>query len=207
MTDAPRKPRSLVGFYVGMGVVILLIIVGVLAYRPLRLRYAIYKVSKCQPIVRADGTTDGTTEDKWVLICLEGARAGNEKAINALISRLDLRVRTTQPPGSKEMAHSVVYLAALAQPGLFFEVLAKRNDKYVGVTLWCLNESLWGPQRPHWGMNIGSPGWYVDMFKFHVESHAKRDHPERLRVSQHALDFTRRYFADELAGIEKGKAP
>ncbi len=208
MTDekpAEKKPgpsrRAIIGWSVGMFMVLGLAVGGSVAYRPLRLVYAIHRVRQTDYKPRV-------APDKWLLLCLDGARDGNRQAMEAVVDRALVRggpVFRAQD-GMRLFNPTFAFEAARAQPELFFDVLDGYDDKEVRKALVGLERECWSASGR---TRLGPIGRLVlreitlgNLFE-EYRVHASDPAPRVRRVARAALDFGRRRFAKELAREEK----
>ena len=210
MTDPADQParhgRSLVGFYVALGVVAVLVGLGVLLYQPLRLRYAIHRVEHAPQLYfpPIHPCAKVFVADKWLIVCLDAARGGNRRAIEVIIDHAG--VTMPRSPLSEEMniwGPDVAYLAAEAQPESFFEALDRRDNQQTLQVLEAVRESSYGDSGLRYGTEGGLPR---EVFLAEsLEYLAGSGDAQARRVAQAALDFTRRRFARELAEAEEAE--
>ncbi len=201
MTRADRKYLAVV---IAALVLLALAVAGALAYKPLRLKYAIYKV-------RSSGYVDypgirPRPDDRWLRTCLDAARNGNRQAMEFLIERA--RLYSADVPVQDAVIDAVtvgtscLFLAAAAQPDLFAEILNQYDDQRVKdliehVTLSCMSADLGDDVDAIW-----------DSIRFtakELEDLSQSSDPEVRRVARATLEFLRRRFAKELVEAEAKK--
>ena len=192
MEDAnpPRPVRSLTRFYVAIGVVAVLMGLGILLYKPLRLKYAIHRLEHADPkecgLYRPLNVQCG----RWIDDVARGARRGNVPAMRALLKQLSL-------PGSLELpVYDNAGWVAIHQPGLFIQELERLPDEDVKMVLQRLLNDLSGydDSVPGFWQEVQLKGFAQD-FENRLQSKDRRIREAALA----ALDFMRRRFAKELA--------
>jgi hypothetical protein len=144
---SPRRERSLLGFYIAMAIAAALFGLGVWLYRPLRLRYAIYRVETA-PMASSLSSSWHKMDiaDKWLLEVRDAARRGDRRAIGVILDHADFRVaRRTR--GTSVRWEPVVRLVAEDQPERFAEMLAHRRDKQKILELAHLGDSQSSAER------------------------------------------------------------
>jgi hypothetical protein len=117
---APRKGRSLTGFYIALGVVAALIGLWVALRGPIELRYAIYRLQ--HPAWKANRGD----EYGWVILCGAAACRGNRGALEALMGRPESFSYWT-----RKSALFTYFSIAEAQPRMVVKVLRTRQDEEV----------------------------------------------------------------------------
>jgi hypothetical protein len=199
-TGGPAKPgRGLTGFYVATGAVSLLLLVAVFAYRPLRLRYAMYQVRQNHSRYEVGPMQRPPPADRWLRLCLDEAGSGNRQAMRLLIDISGAKLpRHEEAVGSAGdyATCDVTYPVARSQPDQFFEVLGERSDAEVLRVLWAICQSAHahadGPSFYHEGRTARQLVDNLDLL-------ATDENPEAVRVGAAAAAFARKRFARELA--------
>jgi len=206
VSQPAKHGRSLVGFYIALSVVAVLVGVGVYLYQPLRLRYAIHKVrSTSYPMFPS--WHQRIVADQWLMICVEGAREGDQQAMETVIDHVGIR----EPPslGSAALGiragPDITYLAAVSQPKRFFDALSERDNEQVLRVLGSLANST---QTSFWVVDClsGEKPTSVGRLVQTLGKCAGGGKPEDRHVTQTALDFARRRFVKELAEAGDAKA-
>jgi len=187
---ASEKGPSLAKFYVAIGIVVALVGLGALLYRPLRLRYALYKAEHNPYSPRV---VDGRSQlaDEWLVLCLDAADGGNSHAMELVINRywVGILVKSAESgdPALLERK-SIALLAAKAQPRLFFEVLGRGDDRKVLAVLQALLSDkdgfFWAPE------GSGEPRALLVKWA----ALAKSSDPEVARLGAAATEFLRQRF-------------
>jgi hypothetical protein len=124
-----RRGRSLAGFYIAVGIVAALFGLGVALRKPLTLGYAIHRVQSDRP---TEPSGIGLrVRDRWLDVCLEAARAGNARAMEALVacSRPAPRAWDVEVRDMDFIGLSRLFLAAEAQPEVFVAALDRLDDR------------------------------------------------------------------------------
>jgi hypothetical protein len=196
-----KRGRSLVGFYVALGVVAALVGLGVLLYKPLTLCYAIHAVrsGRCTELPGIFPRA----RNRWLEVCLDAARGGNRRAMDALVecSRpgpgFDAKVTDADFVGPSRL-----YLAAEARPGVFGAALDRLDDRRAReviehITLSCLAGEVGDQCDAAFGSLAHQAAELARL--------SRLDKPGVARVAQAALDFARRRFARELAEAEEAE--
>jgi hypothetical protein len=232
---ARRGGRKLLGFHVALFAVLGLVIAGALLYKPLELRYAVYKVQRTRYSTIDDidiSSSDGSSPPvagKWMNICLDAAKRGNRLAMETIVDKHSTLIApgtgtsVTITPGT-EGTETVGHVAACRQSELFFEVLDRRDDgkvleTLVGAACQCFDlgdrnaqpEDIVGMFRAasfrHKGnRRLGTVAGLKDAFVVLKQARA----PETRRIAECALDLLRRRFRRELEkirGSESAKKP
>lgn len=197
MTVADRK---YLGWTVALFALLGLVGAGALLYKPLRTRYAIYKVQHTTEDDVVKGRVANERYCQWANECLAAAKAGNRLAIEAVIDASNF--------GDESFSYTtgtVAFEAAAAQPSAFFAALNKRSPERIAEVLLdiqvCINGDFDAELRPGDYRNDQTPRGVVRELGRHLNA---KD-PEVRRVATAALAFTRRRFAKELAEAEKGQ--
>jgi hypothetical protein len=126
--ESSRK-RKLLGFYIAAFVLLGLVGASVALYRPLRLRYAIYRVQRNLVYKQQRCPGESIQADKWLMECAEAACRGNRPAMRVVVDHPDAYM---PPPGAYLLGGpAVTHHAARAQPELFLEFLDQKSDKQV----------------------------------------------------------------------------
>jgi len=201
-----RADRKYLGWTVALFALLGLVGLGTVLYRPLRLRYAIYRAeqdSYLPPISHAGSRRP----DKWLLLCLDAATHGNERAMEVVVNRW--WVGRWEPSTGKASYKrvSIAFSAARAQPQLFLRVLERADDQKVLATLEAITST-----------DVGFVAWtgggvvYVPTgvnqpkaLLTELDALAKSDNPETARLAVAAAEFLSRRFAKELAEAEKAE--
>ncbi len=187
-------------FVIAAFVLLGLVGLGVYLYEPLRLRYAIYKVRDTDYSKPNRWGVGWPVADEWLMCCLQAACEGNRRAMETVIDRAG--VKMSKPIESPLVYLDVTYLAAAAQPELFFAVLEGRGDKEVLKVLEAVADSAYGDSGTRLSVQgLTVPEGLIQEF----EMHAKSNKPEPRGVAEAALEFTRRRFAKELVEAEAKK--
>ncbi len=146
MTDEKpeaRKPRPSRKAIIRWGLVIAgVAVAGALLYRPLRTRYAIWRVKRGDTIILGSGILGPTVASENMLVCLRAACAGNAEAMELVIDHPDVLV--DMPIGFTSTAllpPTLAFEAASGNPELLFRVLDERDDKHAFRVLWWVSES------------------------------------------------------------------
>jgi len=211
--DQPaNRGRSLVGFYIALGVVAALVGLGAWMYAPLRLRYAIYRVE--HPPAGSPLSSEQVADyTKWFSECGDSACHGNNQALAAVVA---MPINPAEPPFSPgTFGYKYVILACKVQPERFFTALDQQPESQVVKVLHELDYgcrikasitrgafvSLGGIPFYSTGISRQRAAFLVERFKAHSIS----QDPDVRRVAEAALDFTCRRFAKKLAEAEKAK--
>jgi hypothetical protein len=197
--EPPKPARSLAGFYVATGAVSLLLLVAVFAYRPLKLRYAIYKVRQNHSRYQVGPMRRPPHADEWLRLCLDEAGSGNREAMRLLIDISGAKLPWHEEEigsGGDYVTYDVTYPVAKSQPDQFFEVLGERSDAEVLRILWALCQSAHA--------HAGGPSFFRDghtarQLVDDLDLLATAKNPEAVRVGAAAAEFARRRFSMELA--------
>jgi hypothetical protein len=219
--DQPAKHgRSLIGFYIALGVVATLVGLGVWLYRPLRLAYAINRVESTVEYLPIRPGMGIPVADKWLLYVTEAARAGNRRAMGVIIGRAG--VKTPPKYGGSSLWPSsegpdVVVLAASDQPQLFLDVLDHCDAGRVLEVMAVLGEECersYGmfPVAVAKPMRFSPPAGPADVaarFESVLETARMGSDAERsaalVKLAQPSLTFIRQRFAKEIAEAEQAK--
>jgi hypothetical protein len=173
---------------------------GVLFYKPLRARYAIYKVQHTTWEDIDRGRVAAEDYVRWANDCLFAACRGNRLAMETVIDAYNFGDESIGATTS-----SLPYKAAAGQPVAFFEVLGNRPpDQILEILMGILmhiNGDFDMELRPGDYRLDGSPRGVVRELGRHLNA---KD-PEVRRVATAALDFVRCRFTKELAEAEKGQ--
>jgi hypothetical protein len=212
--DQPARPgRSLVGFYIAVGVVAALFVLSVSLYKPLRLRYAIHKLDR-SPAAGGSGTPlmDETWQREFDL-CVKAARGGNEPAM-AAVFRQAQRLPFITCDTEMEAA-----LAALAesQPQLFYRRLTRWPQGFILSVLKAIEHRCYQADQGARGNEVQfklpapKPGLSADeefrrgvqLVVEDLEEYDRSPSDEARGLAKPALDFARRRFPKELAEPER----
>lgn len=192
--------RKYLRFVIAAFVLLALAVAGAFLYKPLRLRYATYRVQSSgyvdYPGIRP------RPDDRWLRTCLDAARNGNRQAMELLIERARLYSADVPVQDAVFVGTSYLFLAAAAQPDLFTEILNQYDDQRVKeiiehVTLSCMSADLGDDVDAIW-----------DSIRFtakELEDLSQSSDPEVRHVARATLEFTRRRFAKELAEAKAKK--
>ena len=195
MTEPAFQPakhgRSLVGFYIALGVVAVLVGLGAWLYRPLMLAYAIHRVEQTAEYLPIRPGMGIPVADRWLVYCMEAARAGNRRAMAVVIEHAGVKTppsyqgNVTAPLEGPDVA----FLAAADQPRLFFEMLDRFDDQQVLTVLKALldvpdasGEALFGSKQA----------------ARELEAHLESQDGAVRAMAQVALDFVRRRFGADV---------
>jgi hypothetical protein len=184
------------GFYVGMGVVTLLLVAGYFAWTPLRLGYAICRV-QCEE--DQPGVEDAS---RWMLACLKAAQAGNAPAMRAVMARTGDHVLVGAPDGTAECGREVAYLAARAQPERFVEYLSSEADERALEVAYhvLFHASLEDAGIGHGMCSELAPSVFgITVRTRHLMSSSD---PLQVRLAQLVDDHVRARFPDRVAAFE-----
>jgi len=189
-TNPPRPARSLMGFYVAAGVILTLVGLGVLLYKPVRLRYAIYRLEHADPKECGWNRPLNSECGRWIDHVARGACHGNVLAMRALLKQLSL-------PGSLELpVYDNAGWVATHQPRLFIQELDPLPDEGVKMVLQRLLNDLSAYDDP-------VPGFWPEVqlkgFAEDFENRLQSKDPRIREAALAALDFMRRRFTKELA--------
>jgi len=202
------KPgRSLVGFYVALGVVAALVGLGAWLYKPLHLRYAIYRLEHS---VARDVPPDWQALKECSAASLKGNRPALKTIIDACgVRRFGMSIQLERGAPDGGIYDNPAYAAFQAQPGPFLEVLSDCPDdqtKRTIETIMLIALSQDGFRSAHRDeltgqKHCGFPS-ALELIRG-MESHlAKVRRPEVRQALAVAIDFTSRRFARELTQAE-----
>jgi hypothetical protein len=188
-------------FYIVAGVVLVLAVTGFFMYEPFRLSYAIYKVRNTRDYYDSAYVP---VADEYLMRCVQGAGQGHRGAMVLAVHHADVMTLDPQaepsafprPQGKK----SVGYVAAVAQPDLFLDLLSEKPEGRVRQTLWVLHCDLKGECVVT--DDYCTPHGLVANFK---EDAGSSDH-RKARLAEACLNLVRHRFARELAAAEKRTA-
>lgn len=195
-----RADRKYLAFAITALIMLGLVGLGAYLYKPLKLRYAIYKVRGTDYRAKYEWT-EAPIGDDWLMLCLDAACEGNRQAMEVVVERAGVKFLTGWPPTSSTdpTLYDVSYCAAVARPELFFEVLDRHNDRQAIKVLQVVADSAYcgsGTRLSVQGLTV------LEGLIQEFEMHAKSNKPEVRLVAASALAYARRRFAKELAEAE-----
>jgi hypothetical protein len=191
--SAVERKRSLLGFYIAMAVILVTTVAGVVLFKPLRLRYAMYRVR------HGDGNPD-----EWLMICRRAACTGDRAAMRVVVERAGTKF-LLRDAGSELAFIDVTYFAAEAQPQLFFEIVSEHDDERVLDVLWEVASSKRN-MLPGGPPGIKPTRLSPECVATHFDSVlGSTGYAPYRSVASASLDFMRRRFAVKLVGA-KGQA-
>jgi hypothetical protein len=195
LTPADRK---YLGWTVALFALLGLVGAGTLLYRPVRLRYAVYRVQHTTWDDIWKKRVDAFQYESWLGDCIAAACQGNARAMEAVIDASGFGDGFIA-----ETTCTMAYEVAARQPQAFFRVLARRPDAQVIEVLGDI-AAVCAKERP------GNYDWAGVSLKEVADelvicSQSSDLGPEFRQTAAAALDFTRRRFAKELAEAEKDK--
>ena len=178
---------------------------GVLLYRPLKLRYAIYRTKHADYSWRLPDLATPWA-DKWAELCLSEACKGNRAAADAVIDACgamqpDLERAETNSFHTWTTCVSITYPLAAEQPDMFFELLGSRLDSKVLKVLAEIVQGVYGDWNLYKIADLGHPR--PSEIVVALEPALRIENTKARRVATAALNFTRRQFARELAEAER----
>ncbi len=202
-----KKRRSLLGFYIGLGVALFLLVGGWLAWKPLRLNYSLRKLRA----VSAASDKRIPLHDKHLYYCLAAAHQGNRAAVHALIDMAEAKVRTywVKPAGvgpsfPVKSWGTVGICAARMNRDLFFECLDARDDRrcleVLAAVSTCANsiDLVYGRASVAEGRLT-----CVKKLRHKFTALSNRGEGDEKPIGKAALEFLQRRFPEEMAACEK----
>jgi hypothetical protein len=186
--EAPKRGRSLTGFYIGVGIVATLVGLGIILYPHLRLKYAIHQLHSA--------TQENNCSAHEYGVVLMAAMRGNGRAIDALIT---YRNKGLCDP----WAIWFVLTGDAEVRAEFFRQLDRRPDEDAlrlldRVAKYAALDSPFveGLHLSHGSRYLSGPrGIVVNLEPLEAESLE----PPTLEVVRALLDYTRLRFADEFS--------
>ena len=177
---------------------------GTLLYKPLKLRYAIFRLEHVNDDDLAQRQVDDLALMNWHLDCLNAACAGNPRAMKTMVAWAYGPVWQRRR-WSQEWMPASAHDPATAQPGLFFQELeGYPDDAARGALMDIICDYCYRNQRI--GPRVVLP--YDDKAKTltaYFERMLNSGNAKDCRVAQAALEFAKRRFAKELAQAEKAE--
>ena len=165
-------------------------VAAALAFEPLRLRYAFYRVANTDY-----RSTDPLNRGRWLLLSMDAAKQGNPRAMDLLVDRYDVTI--ARPTSQGIELPSVGYLVALEQPQVFMRTLDSRSDERTLAILWRLNRSLYEGQAPYWPVlkdDRDTARFLVQHLEHLAQCHAREGRQPQNLLAQEAAAYVRRRF-------------
>lgn len=210
--EMPKTRRSMLTFYVGTGVVCLLLVGFYFVWTPLKVQYAMYQVGSVTRKDVANGRIKRRTYCDLVATCRQAAARGNRPALAVLMS-CPFGLSRTLPRTDVEYVdydlHDMRFLLAARDPGFFFLELRARPETQVLNIL---------DNVSHGCIRYGHKGRFGNFSRANrattiagtFERFAHNDDERVSLVARAALDFMRQRFSSELAAarsLEETKTP
>ncbi len=192
-----NRSKRMVGFYVGAGAVLALIITGAFLWHPLRLRYAIYRLEQ---VTEEDVNTPGFDWDAyagWSSTCLQAALNGNRRALKAFMplllwKRFD---RRTNVSPSSVLNSGTASGFVLTCPDLFFSILDERSDVEARKIICDILDFC---NAAGGLLDIAeTPSTEVPYITARLEEHCRSKEATVSCVAQRTLAYVRRRFSEE----------
>jgi hypothetical protein len=168
---------------------------GTLLYKPLKLRYAIYRLEHTDPEEGTQGRLNAAYA-LWIDDVAHGARSGNVLAMRTLVKQLSLSQARRLP------IYDSAGWVAFSQPDLFIQELAKLPDDGVKMGLWRLLNDMSAYDDP---VPSSWPKVQLRGFAKDLETRLESKNPGIRKAAAVSLDFMKRRFAKELAETEKAE--
>ena len=195
----------MLGFYIGIGTVLAFIVTGAFMWKPLRLRYAIYRLEQ---VTEEDVNTPGFDWDAyagWSSTCLRAAHDGDRRALKAFMPLLLWRIPALQGGSaaiSSVLTHGTGFGFVMSCPDLFFSVLdempdddAKKIISDIEHVCWIMRDLLDEAEMPKRHMAA-----VADRLRDHCRS---KDGTVNC-VAKHTLEYVRRRFPEDAAKEKAG---
>jgi hypothetical protein len=206
-------------------VALAVLLAGVFLYRPLKLRYAIYRVRNTDYTIPDGHGAECLHPDKWLMLCLDEACRGDRTAMQVVVDcpeivRLERQAKHHGAVPRSPKGIPVTFIAAQAQPALFFDLLDQRDDATViralSVTMWqCCDpddpnaqledilEAMGGAMRRLGGIDRISKSVAVVWLEAGFLALRRSKRQETRCIAECALTLLHRRFARELAEAQK----